>query len=382
MFGLFSNLSERSPISGPMFFLGIGMLVSPMALSLINVQLNTGIVQTVAEVTLIIILFVDASLIKFSELAKVLAGIPARLLLIGLPLTMVLGTVVAYFLFPGYNIWALAMLALILSPTDAALGQAVIKSKNVPERIKESISIESGLNDGLSLPPILLCIAVLASGGSALAGDGYWPIFMVEQLTIGPLMGAFVGHVGGKMIDYATNHGWMGAIFHHLAAIALAILAYSFAEMFHGNGFIAAFFAGLMLGTKIHIVRERIQEFGEAQGQLLSLIIFFLLGLSIHRFYPYWDITSLIYTFLSLTVIRIIPVMLSLMGTELNLYSKLFIGWFGPRGIASILYMLIVISELGVSGYEKLLSVIVLTVLISTFVHGLSAVFMSKQFPD
>jgi len=381
-FGLFSNLSERSPISGPMFFLGMGILAGPMALSLIDVQLNTKVVQTVAEITLIIILFVDASLIKFSELKKVLSGIPARLLMIGLPLTMLLGTVLAQLLFPSYNIWALAMLALILSPTDAALGQAVVKSKNVPQRIKESISVESGLNDGLALPPILLCIAVLASGGSALTGDGYWLIFMVKQLTIGPAIGAVVGFVGGKMIDYATDHNWMGSIFHQLAAISLAILAYSFAEMFHGNGFIAAFFAGLMLGTKIHIVRERIQEFGEAQGQLLSLIIFFLLGISIHRLSPHWDINTLIYAVLSLTFIRILPVFLSLIGTELNLYSKIFIGWFGPRGIASILYMLIVVSELGVSGYEKLLSVIVLTVLISTFVHGLSAVFMSKHFAD
>ena len=150
-FGIFSNLSERSPISGPMFFLGIGLLVGPVGVGLIDVQLNTDIVQTLAALTLIIILFVDATLIKFSDLAKILAGIPARLLLIGLPLTMALGTLIALFLFPDTNIWALAMLALILSPTDAALGQAVVKSEAVPSRIKESISIESGLNDGISL---------------------------------------------------------------------------------------------------------------------------------------------------------------------------------------------------------------------------------------
>ncbi len=380
-FGLFSNLSERSPISGPMFFVGIGLLVGPLGFNVIEVHLNTEVVKILAELTLIIILFVDASLIRFSKLGTILAGIPARLLLLGLPLTMISGTLVAYLLFPDYNIWALAMLALILSPTDAALGQAVVKSDRVPERIKESISIESGLNDGIALPPILLCIAVIVSGGSAITGDGHWLKFMAMQLIIGPIAGALIGHVGGRVIDYATNRNWMGSIFHQLAAISLAILAYSCAEIFHGNGFIAAFFAGLMLGTKIHVVRERVQEFGEAQGQLFSLIIFFLLGLvAVPAFHTYWDQNTIIYAVLSLTAIRILPVMLALIGTGMNLYSKVFIGWFGPRGIASILYMLIAINDLGITGYEQLMSVIVLTVLISTFAHGLSAVSMSKQF--
>ena len=380
LYGVFSNLSERSPISGPMIFAGTGILLSPLGFNLIEVHVSADIVRTMAEVTLIIILFVDASLIQFAKLRTVLAGIPARLLLIGLPLTMLLGTLTALYFFPGQNIWVLVMLALILSPTDAALGQAVVKSEQVPERIKESISIESGLNDGMSLPPILLCIAVLASGGSALSGDGHWLAFMAKQLTIGPLVGAFVGYFGGKVIDYATNKDWMGNVFHELSVISLAILAFSLAEIFHGNGFIAAFFAGLMLGTKIHIVRERIQEFGEAQGQLLSLIIFFLLGMSIYVFYPYWDLNALIYSILSLTIIRMVPVMISLVGTNIDVYSKLFIGWFGPRGIASVLYMLIVIGELGVPGFEQILSVIVLTVLISIFAHGLSAVYLSNKF--
>jgi len=380
-FGLFSKLSERSPVSGPMFFVAVGILVGPIGFSLIQVQLNTEIVKTLAELTLIILLFVDASFIKFSEIRKTLAGIPARLLLLGLPLTMGLGTLVALWLYPSSNIWALALLAFILSPTDAALGQAVVKSGHVPERVRESISIESGLNDGLVLPPILLCIAVLATGGEALAGDGRWLIFMAKQLTIGPLVGAMVGLIGGRMIDIATNRNWMGPIFHELSAIALAILAYSCAELFHGNGFIAAFFAGLFLGTRKQVVRERLQEFGEAEGQLFSLIIFFLLGLiAVPTFYPYWDANTFIYAVLSLTVIRIVPVMLCLIGSGLSLYSKVFIGWFGPRGIASLLYMLILVSNLGPESYRELISVIVLTVLLSTFLHGLSAVFLSKRF--
>ena len=186
IFGLFSKLSERSPISGPMFFVAVGIISSPLGLGLINVNLNTDIVKTLAELTLIIILFVDASLIDLSKLGKTVAGIPARLLLLGLPLTVLSGALSAVYFFPDYNIWALVMLALILSPTDAALGQAVILSHKVPNRIKESISIESGLNDGIALPPILLCIAILSTGGAALSGDGQWLIFMAKQLSISP----------------------------------------------------------------------------------------------------------------------------------------------------------------------------------------------------
>ncbi|WP_432472864.1 cation:proton antiporter [Amphritea sp. HPY] len=381
LFGLFSKVSERSPVTAPMVFAGLGVLFSPLGLDLFAVQINTESIKVIAEITLIIILFVDGSLIQFTDLRKVLAGMPTRLLLVGLPLTMVLGTVSAYLLFPGWSIWMMMLLAFILSPTDAALGQAVVKSQQVPERIRESISIESGLNDGIALPPIFVCIAVLASGEAALSGDGQWLRYMAMQLTVGPLIGGLVGFIGGRMVDYAAEHDWMDSVFQRLASLSLALLAFSFAEMLHGNGFIAAFFAGLMLGVKTPVVRERIQEFGEAEGQLLSLSIFLIMGLAgVPYFSQYWDLNTFIYAVLSLTVIRMLPVALCLIGSGLDAYSKIFIGWFGPRGIASLLYLLIVIGELGVVGYEKVLSVIILTVLISTFAHGFSALYMSDRF--
>jgi len=380
---LFSKLSERSFITGPMVFLTVGLIASPLATDLIDIKFDTDIVKILAELTLIIILFVDASYLSYCNLRKLLSGIPARLLLIGLPLTMMLGTLTAQYFFPEYSLWMLVLLALILSPTDAALGQAVVESEQVPKRIKESISIESGLNDGIALPPILFCIALLASGSSVLNNSGYWLTFLASQLVLGPLVGAIVGFVGGRLIDYATHKNWMNHAFHHIVSIALALLAYSAAEFIHGNGFIAAFFAGLTLSTKIPLVRDNIQEFSEAQGKLLALIIFFLFGLvCIPAFYSYWTLNIVIYALLSLTLIRMIPVFIALIGIKIDLYSKFFIAWFGPRGIASILYLLIVIDELKVTGYETLLAAIVLTVSISVFAHGLSAVFMSNRFKE
>ena len=381
IYGIFSKLAERSPITGPMFFMVVGILVSPVGLDLFELHFRAAETKNIAEITLIIILFVDASMIEFSKLGKTLSGIPARLLGIGLPFTMLLGALVAKVLFPAMDVWLLVMMALILSPTDAALGQAVVKSEKVPARIRESISIESGLNDGIALPVILVCIAVLAQGASALDGSGYWLVFMAKQLTFGPIIGGLVGWVGGKIVDRAAAKGWIEPTFQRLSAISLALMAYAFAELVHGNGFIAAFFCGLLLGTKTPIVRERIQEFGEAEGQMFALFIFLILGIVAVPFaVEYWDWQALVYALLSLTVIRMLPVALSLIGSGLDKFTVCFVGWFGPRGIASFLYLLIAIGDLGVKGYEQAFSIIILTVMISTVLHGLSAVWLSNLF--
>lgn len=379
IFGLVSKLAEKSPITAPMFFVFVGMFIS--YLNIFEIHVEMSFVKTLAELTLIIILFVDASFIKYKKLAETLSGIPTRLLAIGLPLTMALGSAVGLVLFPEWSIWLVVLVALVLSPTDAALGQAVIKSNSVPKKVKDSISIESGLNDGIALPPILVCIAALSAANGMLPEDGHWLTYLTLQLTLGPLIGGLIGWGGGRAIEFAVNKGWMDEVFQQLSSIALAIIAFACAELFHGNGFIAAFFAGLLLGVKTIAVRHRIQEFGEAEGQLLSLSIFFLFGLAaVPTYYPYWNLTTLTYALLSLTLIRIVPVLISLTGYKLSLFSKVFIGWFGPRGIASVLYLLIVIAEIGTEGFETALSVIVLTVLLSTFLHGISATFLTKKF--
>ena len=201
-----------------------------------------------AEIALIIILFVDASLINLPRLIRE-RSIPVRLLLIGLPLTMLLGIVLAFPIFRGMNVWILTLMAFILSPTDAALGVAVVKSEAVPEKIRQSINVESGLNDGLALPPILICIAALSEEGAASGGAAYWAGFALKQMIYGPIVGALVGWFGGFLMDKASLKGWMSHTFQRIASISLAMIAYALAELFHGNGFIAAFFAGLSPGS-------------------------------------------------------------------------------------------------------------------------------------
>jgi sodium/hydrogen antiporter len=326
------------------------------------------------------VLFVDASTINLRSLIRE-RGLPFRLLLIGLPLTMVLGLLLARLLFVDMNIWALSLMAFILSPTDAALGQAVVTSDVVPENIKQAINVESGLNDGIALPPILVCLAGLSVAATEQASVHYWIAFTLKQFLFGPLVGGLVGWLGGMLVDKASQAGWMNSTFQRLTSASLAVLAFALAEMLHGNGFIAAFFGGLMLGTHTPIVRERIQEFGEAEGQQLQLFIFLLLGLIlVPRAAGYWDSRAWLYALLSLSVIRMLPVALSLAGTNLAWPSIAFIGWFGPRGIASILYLLMAVIEIGVAGHEQMISIAVLTVLLSIFLHGITAVPLSRLY--
>ncbi|KKD00297.1 cation:proton antiporter [Photobacterium halotolerans] len=380
-FGLFSKLAERNWLTGPMVFMSLGILASPLALNLFHVAPELEAVTLVAELALTIVLFTDASLIDLKTLSHSSSRIPARLLLIGLPLTMLSGTVLGMWMFDGITIWAVVLMALILSPTDAALGQAVVKSKDVPDRIRQSISVESGLNDGIALPPILFCLAILSAEAK---GEGSaWIHFLLMQVTLGPVVGLAVGYFGGKLIERAARHDWMDEGFLRLSALPMAILAYAFAESVGGNGFIAAFCGGigLRLGTRSVEIRHQMQDFAETEGLQLILVIFLIFGLAmVPEAVPYWGWTEIMYALASLTVLRMLPVAISLLGAKLDWPSIWFIGWFGPRGIASVLYVLMALAAIGFSGYEQIISVIVLTITISVYVHGLSAVPLSQRF--
>ena len=382
-FGLFSRLAERHSITGPMFFMTVGILASPLALNLFDVTPELQPITLVAELALTLVLFTDASLIDLRVLRDAPSRIPVRLLAIGLPLTMAFGTGLGVTMFDTGSIWVVVLMALILSPTDAALGQAVVKSEAVPNRIRQSISVESGLNDGIALPPILFCLAVLGGGGEGHGGGLLG--FMSRQVTLGPLVGVAVGYFGGKLIEQMSRRDWMEETFQRLSVLPLAILAYAFAETVGGNGFIAAFSAGigLRLGTTTTEIRHRMQEFGETEGTQLILVVFLIFGLAmVPAVVSYWGWTELAYALASLTVLRMIPVAVCLLGAKLDWQSIAFIGWFGPRGIASVLYLLMALASIGFAGYERIMSVIVLTVVISVYAHGISAVPLSRRYGE
>lgn len=382
-YGLFSKLAEKTVITAPMFFVTIGMLVTLLPFEIVQGGAKAPMVKILAELTLILVLFIDASTLDLKKL-KEERKLPIRLLAIGLPITMVVGFLIAIPLFPDQPYWKLLVMALILSPTDAALGQAVVTSKLVPLKIRQTINVESGLNDGIALPPILICFAFLSEQTTGeTATVSYWLLFVLKQFVYGPALGGLVGWLGGVLVENASKRGWMNHTFQQLASVSLAILAFSLAESVHGNGFIAAFFAGMMLGARTPEIRDRMREFGEAQSHAMVLFIFLLFGiLIVPASFPFWDWQTIVYALLSLTIIRMVPVALSLKGSGLSSTGIWFIGWFGPRGIASVLYLLMMVLVLGIEGYEKIIAVIALTVLLSIFLHGISAVPLSGIFND
>ncbi len=381
VYGAVSAVAARSIVTPPMVFMGTGVLLSPIGLGGLEVPASSDSVELFAEVALVIILCADASQVDRRRIVLI-KQLPIRLLAVGLPLTMLLGVGLAVLIFPSgvYPLAALALLAVLLSPTDAALGQAVITSESVPDDVREALNVESGLNDGIALPPVFaLLFALGASLGDIPTDD--WLRFTALQVALGPLAGGLVGWGGGHMIDGAARRGWVDPSFQRLSMPAIAILGYALAETIGGNGFIGAFVAGFTLGVRSPDVRRSMQDFGEAEGSALSLLVMLLLGLVlIPASVPYWDATTTLYAIASLTVARMLPVALSLVGMGLPLRTKLFMGWFGPRGIASILYLLMWSRYLGAEGFEPLLATGVQTVTLSVLLHGITAAPLSALY--
>lgn len=371
LFGLVSRRAERSVITPPIFFVAFGLLVSEV----LGVHLDIGehALHTLAETTLILVLFTDASRVRL-DLLRRSRQLPARLLLIGLPLTVGLGTLVAVGLFPALTLWEAALLAAVLAPTDAALGQAVVSSPLVPARIRQALNVESGLNDGIVLPVVLVFISACSSAIEGLGGAEYWLRFAVLQITLGPLMGWIVGYVGAKAIELTRSRGWMNHTFELLSSLGLALLAFAGAEVIGGNGFIAAFIAGLVLGnTASEELNDELHEFAEAEGQLLTLLVFMIFGASMVAGPAHAPGQVWLYGVLSLTVIRMVPVALSLIGSGLKAPTVLFLAWFGPRGIASILFGLLVTDASQLVHNEEVFQVVVATVLLSVVAHGMTS---------
>ena len=371
-YGLVSKRLEKTVISAPIIFVLFGIFLSGKVTGLISSG-DHVFIEIVANLTLILVLFIDASRIDLKLLRKE-GDLPLVLLSIGLPLTIIFGVGVALILFTGLPVWEAAILATILAPTDATLAQAVINSDKVPVCIRQALNVESGLNDGICLPILLLFIS-LAVSSEAGQSTLYWISFTSKQLILGPVVGILVGYIGARLITLAVEKEWMSCDFEKLSGLALPLIAFYLAEPFEGNGFMAAFFAGLIFGNFARKVAKPVHDFGEAEGSLLILLTFILFGaIMVPKALEQINLQIIAYSLLSLTVIRIIPVTLSVAGKGILTSTKIFMGWFGPRGAASILYVLIILKEDMLTHGELIFNVSVITVLTSVFLHGISSV--------
>lgn len=379
LFGVVSRRLEASPLTGPMIFAAFGLLIGGAVLGVADLDFGHGFVHGLAEVTLVLVLFSDAARIDLRVVRRD-HDLPVRMLLIGMPLIIVCGTLVGLALPLGLGLWEAALLAAILAPTDAALGQSVVASPLVPARIRQALNIESGLNDGIALPLVLL-FACFASLAHATEDGRNWVVFGAMQITLGPLVGAAVGWGAARLIDGAVKAGWMAESYQGPAILGVALLAFAGAELIGGNGFIAAFVAGMVFGNQ---VRERcgfLFEFAEAEGHLLTLLTFLIFGAAIlPEAFGHAGPMVLLYAVLSLTAVRMIPIAVSLIGAGLRAPTVGFLAWFGPRGLASILFALFILEEAETPGAETVLVTVVATVALSILAHGLSAAPAAKWY--
>ncbi len=380
VFGMISKRIQKTVITPPMMFVVFGLLLSQQALGLMDIDVEDPLIHILAELTLILVLFTDAARIDLSCLRKE-HNMPIRLLSIGMPFTIILGAFLASLIFDYLMFWEAMVLGIILAPTDAALGQIVISSPRIPVRIRQALNVESGLNDGIALPILLFFLSL--AGAQQIEAAGYWIKFAAKQIILGPVIGISVGYFGGKLVERAGRSDWITRAFQDLAALGLSLLAFALAEIFEGNGCIAAFAAGLTLGNTSRSICKCLYEFAEAEGQLLTLLTFMIFGVvMVMPALNHINWSIILYGILSLTVVRILPAAISLLGLGLQWESYLYLGWFGPRGIASILYALLVLGEVEINGREEMFTITMVTVLLSIFAHGLSALPASNWYAD
>jgi len=377
-YSIFAGRFESRLVNGPLMFMLAGLLLGPAALGVLAPHIGKEGIKLLAEMTLAIVLFSDAANANLKVL-RIHDALPLRLLLIGLPLTLLAGWLAGYWLFPQVPVLELAILATILAPTDAALGKAVVSNPAVPAPIREGLNVESGLNDGICVPVLLLFLALL------LDVQTHQPLtlavkLIIEELGIGALVGAGLALLVWQLLRVSAKHDWQMPMWSQLTLPGLALLCFALAQALGGSGFIAAFVGGLFTGHLLDKQKHQMLQASEEIGSLLSVITWLIFGaLVIPMAWSSFTIEVWLYALLSLTVIRMLPVFISLLGTGFDTQSRLFIGWFGPRGLATIVFA-VMIMDSHLQAMNTLLATAICTVLLSVLLHGLSANPLAARF--
>lgn len=370
-YSLFAGRFESRLLNGPLMFMLAGLILGPAFLGFLQLRIDRDGLKILAELTLAIVLFSDAARADLKVL-KVHEGLPLRLLLIGLPLTMLSGWLVGMWLFPQIPSIELAILATLLAPTDAALGKAVVSNPKVAASVREGLNVESGLNDGICVPVLLMFLALLIEEQTqspvSLALE-----LVFEELGIGALIGGALTFIAWLLQRYSAKHHWQTPTWSQLTLPGLAVLCFATAQTLGGSGFIAAFVGGLLASYLFNEQKNDLLKASEEFASLLSVVTWIVFGaLVIPWAWGSFTLNIWLYAVLSLTVIRLLPVLISLAGTGFDFETRLFIGWFGPRGLASIVFAVMILNYPLQAG-RTLVAVAACTVLLSVLLHGLSA---------
>ena len=372
VFSVVAGGLARTPISGPIVFCAFGVLIGPLALGWFDVEVNAEGLRLLAEMTLALVLFADAAKVDLGVLKRSV-GIPRRLLLLALPLIIVLGIGAGVAIFDNLTLLEIALVATMLAPTDAALGSAVVTDERVPSNIRQGLSVESGLNDGICVPILFVFLALATESTHGASGGELALLLVAEEIGIGAAVGIGATFVGVQLLKFCRDRGWVTETWRQLPVITLAIGCFAAAQLIGGSGFIAAVVGGLLFGALAKERKHVLMLAAEGTGETVALVTWVVFGAVIvgHTIdHIIWE--AALYALLSLTVIRMLPVLLVLTGTGLRLGEKLFIGWFGPRGMASIVFGVIVLQA-ELPGGEVLRQTVLYTVVFSVLAHGLTA---------
>jgi NhaP-type Na+/H+ or K+/H+ antiporter len=363
---------ERSWVSGPIVFTGIGFILGPDVLGVLHINISGEGLRLLAELTLAMVLFTDAANADLGVVRGNL-GLPQRLLLIGLPLTIVLGFLFAAVVFPSLATLETALLAAMLAPTDAALGKPVVTNPAVPAAMRESLNLESGLNDGICVPIVVLLLGLAI--GTQIEGGTILHVarVVVEEIGIGLIVGLALTGSTTLMLRFAERRGWISEHWVEIPIVALAAACFAAAQAAGGSGFISCFVGGLLLNRLGPRHKKELLRGAEHMGEALALLTWVIFGgIVVARMLDRAAWPSVIYAILSLTVIRMVPVFLCLIGTQTSMADRLFIGWFGPRGLATIVFAVLVSDE-NLPGEDTIMLAAGWTVLLSVIAHGTTA---------
>lgn len=372
LYSLIAGRLEPTPITGPIVFLCFGLLAGPLGLGWLELEVGRQELRALADMTLALVLFIDAANANKSVLRRN-AGIPIRMLLLGLPMTIALGMGLGMLLFDQLGFWELAILATMLTATDAALGKAVVTNKAVPARIREGLNVESGLNDGICVPLLFIFIILAEASGAEGQGASLVLTYLVNEIGIGLAVGLGITAMATWLMRLCWVRGWITKVWIQLPVIMLAILCFTVAQSLHGSGYIAAFAGGILFGILTRRETHNLVLSAEGMAEALAMFTWIIFGaVVISNNYQFFSWQAILYAMLSLTIVRMLPMFLCLTGTGERVESKLFLGWFGPRGFASIVFGIIVLNT-SLPGAHQMAIVVICTIILSAILHGLSA---------
>jgi sodium/hydrogen antiporter len=378
MFAALSRRLDGTPLTAAMLFVGVGFVLGDEGLGWVDLGLDEEGVRLLAEATLAVVLFTDASRIDLHALRREY-GVPTRLLAVGLPLTITAGAIVGAVVLREIT-WAEAVvIAIVLAPTDAALGQAVVTSPGLPSRIRQGLNVESGLNDGLCVPLLTIALAV-AQADAAEFSDAHAATVVVEAIGWGLLGGIVAGVVTAYVVRFSRRRGWIEEHWLEVVPVLAAAGAYGIADALGGSGFIAAFVGGAVYGRLAGRDADP-AEFSEELAGLLSGITFIVFGAAVLG--SVWSrigLAEVVYALLSLTIVRMIPVALAMLRSHARAPTILFLGWFGPRGLASLVFAIVIVESAGLPHTSALVTTITVTVALSVFAHGISAAPLARRY--